>query len=83
MIYGKGGSGKSRAIDKIKQVLPENSFITGAFTHVASENVDGDTLHSVIGIDVKTRKPNYKLSKSYKDQGNTHFIVDEVGMIAS
>ena len=83
LLHGKGGCGKSTTLDKIKKTLPENSFITGAFTHVASENVEGDTLHSIFGIDVKTKKINYKLLKSYKNGGITHFIIDEVGMIAS
>ena len=68
MLDGEGGSGKSTTIDKIKKTLPPNSFITGAFTHIASENVDGDTLHSICGIDVKTKQIDYKLIKLYKNK---------------
>ena len=56
LLDGEGGTGKSTTIDKIKNALPASSFITGAFTHIASENVDGDTLHSVCGIDVEINK---------------------------
>ena len=56
LLDGEGGCGKSQTLGKIKEALPPNSFITGAFTHIASENVEGDTLHSICGIDVKTRK---------------------------
>ena len=52
LLNGEGGTGKSTTIDKIKHALPTHSFITSAFTHIASENLDGDTLHSVCGIDV-------------------------------
>ncbi len=81
LIDGEGGSGKSTTINKIKEMLPTNSFITGAFTHIASENVDGDTLHSICGIDMKTKQIDYKLIKSYKKLGVTHFILDEISMI--
>ena len=83
LVDGEGGTGNSTTIDKIKKALPTHSFITGAFTHIASENVDGDTLHSVCGIDVKTKQIDYKLIKSYKKQGVTHVIIDEVSMIPS
>ena len=65
LLDGEGGTGKSTTIDRIKNALPTHSFITGAVTHIASENVDGDTLHRVCGIDVKTKQMDYKLIKSY------------------
>ena len=83
LLDGEGGSGKSQTLGKIKEALPPNSFITGAFTHIASENVDGDTLHSICGIDVKTKKIDYKLVKSYIKQGIKHLIIDEISMIPS
>ena len=83
LLDGEGGCGKSQTLGKIKEALPQNSYITGAFTHIASENVEGDTLHSICGIDVKTKKIDYKLIKSYKQQGVTHLIIDEISMIPS
>ena len=48
-----------------------------------SENVDGDTLHSVCGIDVKTKQIDYKLIKSYLKHNVTHFVIHEIDMIPS
>lgn len=48
----------------LEQTLPPNSFMTGAFTHIASENVDGDALHSICNIDIATKTIDYRLIKS-------------------
>ena len=61
LINGKAGSGKSTTLKKRVEALPENCFLVGAFTHKASNIVNGTTLHRLLGIDVKTRKFNYKL----------------------
>ena len=83
LINGKAGSGKSTTLKKIVEALPENCFLVGAFTHKASNIVNGTTLHRLLGIDVKTRKFNYKLIKSYVNAGITHIFIDEVSMIPS
>ena len=83
LVEGEAGHGKSWTIDKIKEALPANSFIIGAYTHVAAENIDGYTLHELLGIDIKTRKMDYKLIKSYINSGVTHFFVDEISFIPS
>ena len=83
LINGGAGAGKSTTLRKIKDALAENTFIVGAFTHKASNIVDGTTLHRLLGIDVKTKKIDYKLIKSYMKAGITHFFVDEVSMIPS
>ena len=41
------------------------------------------TLHSICGIDVKTKQIDYKLIRSYIKQGVTHLIIDEISMIPS
>ena len=63
--------------------MPANNFIIGAVAHIASENIGGDTLHRICGIDVKTKQIAYKLFKSYKKQGVTHLIIDEISMMPS
>ena len=52
-----------------------------AYTHKASIIVNGNTFHKVLGIDVKSRKPDFRLIKSYVKRGITHFLIDEVSMI--
>ena len=63
--------------------MPESSFLVGAFTHKASNIVNGTTLHHLLGIDVKTRKFHYKLIKSYVNAGITHIFIHEVSMVPS
>ena len=47
------GTGKSTTLKQIKEALPENTYITGTFTHKATSIVGGTTLHRLLGIDVK------------------------------
>jgi hypothetical protein len=75
------GTGKSTTLNKIKEALPDNTYLTMVYTHKASIIVNGNTFHKVLGIDVKTRKPDFKLIKSYASRGITHFLIDEISMI--
>ncbi len=81
LVHGMAGTGKSTTLNKIKEALPDNTYLTMAYTHKASIIVNGNTFHKVLGIDVKTRKPDFKLIKSYVSRGITHFLIDEVSMI--
>ena len=47
LINGGAGTGQSTNLKQIKDALPENRFIVGAFTNKASNIVDGTTLHIV------------------------------------
>ena len=65
LIFGKAGTGKSTTLNKIKDVLATDSaspsvLKTCAYTHKASKIVDGNTLHLVFGIDMKTHEVDYK-----------------------
>ncbi len=55
------GTGKSTTLNKIKEALIDNTYLTMVYTHKASIIVNGNTFHKVFGIDVKTRKPDFKL----------------------
>jgi len=80
------GTGKSTSINNIKNKLIQennNSYIICAFTHKASEIVDGNTCHRVLGIDVKTRQCDFKLIKSYVNKGVKYIFIDEISMVPS
>ncbi len=63
------GTGKSTTLNKIKEALADNTYLTMAYTHKASIIVNGNTFHKVFGIDVKTRRPDLRLIKSYVSKG--------------
>ncbi len=75
------GTGKSTTLNKIKEALLDNAYLTMAYTHKASIIVNGNTFHKVLGIDVETRKPDIRLIKSYVSRGITPFLIDEIPMI--
>ena len=81
LVYGMAGTGKSTTLNKIKDALPEITRLTMVYTHKASIIVNGNTVHKVLGTDVKTRKPDFRLVKSYVNRGITHLLVDEISMI--
>ena len=75
------GTGKSTTLNKINDALQQPTHLIMAYTHKASIIVNGNTFHKVLGIDVKTRKPDFKLIKSSVKRGITHFLIDELSMI--
>ena len=77
------GTGKSTSLNRIKDKLTQDSYIICAFTHKASEIVDGNTCHRVLGIDVKTRQYDFKLIKSYVKRGVKYIFIDEISMVPS
>jgi hypothetical protein len=81
LVYGVAGTGKSTALNKTKEALSDNTYLTMVYTHKASIIVNGNTFHKIFGIDVKTRKPDFRMIKSYVNRGITHFLIDEVSMI--
>ena len=83
LVYGMAGTGKSTTLKKIRDVLTDQNRIIGAFTHKASEIVDGSTLHKLLGVDVKHHKYDMKLVKSYVQRGTKYFFIDEVSMVPS
>ncbi len=83
MIYGMAGAGKSTTLNKIKQMLNTTELLIAAFTHKASKIVNGKTFHQVLGIDMKTKKVDFKLIKYYNKIGIKYFFIDEISMIPS
>jgi hypothetical protein len=81
LVYGMAGTGKSTTLNKIKEALSDNTYLTMVYTHKASIIVNGNTFHKVLGIDVQTRKFDFRLIKSYVGRGITHFLIDEISMI--
>ncbi len=75
LVYGMAGTGKSTTLNKIKEAFADSTYLAMAYTHKAPIIVNGNTFHKVLGIDVKTRKPDFKLIKSYVNRGITHFLL--------
>ena len=75
-IEGKAGTGKSFIIFEIERNHGEE-FLYASFTHTAANNIDGQTLHNIFGVNIITGACNpkkfMKLIKKYKG-----IIIDEI-----
>ena len=74
LIFGMAGTGKSTTSNRIKDALATDCaspsvLKTCAYTHKASEIVDGNTLHLLLGIDMKHARLIITKIKSYVNQG--------------
>lgn len=78
LIKGFAGSGKSYTIKKLREHLKDD-FAYCSFTHTASNNINGQTLHQLLGLNFMTGEictKNYK--QLIKKQG---LIIDEISMV--
>ena len=48
-------------------------------SHIAYEKVDGETLHRVCGMYIKTKEIGYKLIRSHLNENGTHATFDGGG----
>ena len=94
LITGMAGAGKSTILElfKFKLVVPSTidgddsdvpTYVTTAFTHKACKIINGKTIHKLFGIHPFTLNWSYNLAKSYRDNGITHILIDEISMIPS
>mgnify|MGYP006266379357 CR=1 FL=1 len=79
-IRGMGGVGKSHLI---KNIINSGVFkpVTCAYTNMASENIDGQTINKLLGMDISckiSKKQLIKIGKKYD-----LIIVDEISMVPS
>jgi len=51
IIAGKAGTGKSKLIRAMKSYLG-NQLVLGSYTGKASKNIDGRTLHDLLGLNI-------------------------------
>ncbi|AAK70786.1 ORF126 HELICASE-2 [Cydia pomonella granulovirus] len=76
-VSGSAGTGKSALLVALRNHWRERGKIVyvGAYTHLASRNIDGRTCHSLFGFD-------FDLNLTDKDVGVPNYIIlDEISMI--
>ena len=84
-IYGRPGTGKSRVIHCIRQLLGDKCRIA-AFTGSAGYNVDGQTLHSLLKIPVGQPQMDFKGLQLQQQQeywkNIDYLVIDEISLIS-
>ncbi len=88
IIYGEGGTGKSKVIQTITEEFirrgAQHTLVKAAYTGVAASLIDGKTTHTIASISVKAGKTMSDDAKS-KLQGfwkpKLYLILDEYSMI--
>ena len=87
-VGGEGGTGKSRVISSVKLLVEKMGKrrilqLTGA-SGAAADNIDRSTIHSALGLSVKSKKPGkhnlMRLRKVWKKK--EILIIDEISMIS-
>jgi hypothetical protein len=79
-VKGGGGFGKSYIINQPRKELGD-TFLYTAFTHMAANNIDGQTLNSALGLNFNKNNTAYdknirKILEQYKG-----IIIDEVNQV--
>jgi ATP-dependent exoDNAse (exonuclease V) alpha subunit len=79
LITGAAGTGKSYQIHQIKKYmdLKNIKYKLGSFTHTAAENIGGETLNSILNLDVN----GLSISNRCKKIDFTWLIIDEFTQI--
>ncbi|PSS19942.1 hypothetical protein PHLCEN_2v3115 [Hermanssonia centrifuga] len=90
VLYGEGGTGKSKVIQTITEEFNrrciKGMLVKAAYTGVAASLIDGKTTHNIGGLSVKERKESVsddtkaKLQSFWKEK--RYLIIDEVSMIS-
>ncbi|KAJ3559330.1 hypothetical protein NM688_g415 [Phlebia brevispora] len=89
IVYGEGGTGKSRVIQTITQYFKsrgqEHTLVKCAFTGVAASLINGKTYHSVFHISIRggplSDASRTALESELKEAG--YIVIDEISMISS
>jgi ATP-dependent exoDNAse (exonuclease V) alpha subunit len=86
-LFGEAGTGKSWVVNEIRAWFASHNrskeLIVTATTGTAAFDIQGETLHSALGIAVERNKRNIKMGKKKKDEWAPHryLIIDEVSML--
>ena len=88
-VFGEGGTGKSRVIEAIRAWFTSlhraNELVVTATTGTTAVKIAGATLHSAVGISIKTGEVNRtsKISKAKATEwaDRRYIIIDEVSMM--
>jgi hypothetical protein len=87
-ISGPGGSGKSRAIDALKDFLEareeKRRFKHSSYTGVAARNISGMTLRAALGL--RQKGESQKMGKALRDimtiwEGVDHLFINEISRV--
>ncbi|PSR77379.1 hypothetical protein PHLCEN_2v7930 [Hermanssonia centrifuga] len=90
ILYGEGGTGKSKVIQTITEDFDQRGvksmLVKAAYTGVAASVIDGKTTHNIGGLSVKKRGDTVsddskaKLQQFWKNK--QYLIIDKVSMIS-
>ena len=89
ILYGEGGTGKSRVIQTVTDVFKatgtERILVKAAYTGVAASLIDGKTTHTIAGISLHSNsairdEAKKKLQEFWRDV--RYLIIDEFSMIS-
>lgn len=82
LITGEAGTGKSHLISKLKKSLM-GSVAVLAFTGVAADHINGETIHSFFGFPITVLSENTIGSYQYQEKFSCldFLIIDEVSML--
>jgi len=88
IIAGTAGTGKSFLIDNLISLIKEKGYNVkvGAFTGVAANNIQGETINSLLSIPVSTIRPlegNKLATLQEKWKDVKYLILDEMSMIST
>ncbi|KAJ3538129.1 hypothetical protein NM688_g6564 [Phlebia brevispora] len=92
ILYGEGGSGKSKVIQTITEYFKthgvEYMLVKGAYTGVAASLINGKTLHTLGAMPTQKSKLTAPMSGSAKDrlqpfwERKQYLIIDEYSMLS-
>ena len=82
IVTGTAGTGKSYLIDAIKTYLGDKCAVT-ATTGVASFNVKGQTIHSLVKLCAKKVSGSTLSELQMKHEGVEYIILDEMSMMGA
>ncbi|KAI0253810.1 hypothetical protein BJV78DRAFT_1081303, partial [Lactifluus subvellereus] len=85
ILYGEGGTGKSRVIQTISELGADHLLIKAACTGVAAALIGGKTTHTVASLSKRSRARisddmKAKLESFWK--AKAYLIIDEFSMIS-
>jgi hypothetical protein len=82
LITGEAGTGKSTLIEELRIKLPGNTAVV-AFTGVAAQNINGETIHSFFGFPITVLASNTLSDPRYREKIGklSYLIIDEVSML--
>ena len=89
IIYGEGGTGKSKVIQTITEIFIQKGakymLVKSAYTGVAASLIDGKTMHTLASLSMNsdgTLSDDSKAKLQQMWQHKQYIVIDEYSMIA-